>query len=119
MISAVCTRAVERARVDLRDLPLREKPAERVRLRDPLVTQGKVGKVTVEDTLGVADVAVANQVEAGRNRGLAHSRRCYGMRALRRINWNRWDISGEGVGHIGRRPFATVSLRRTLSWRPR
>jgi hypothetical protein len=28
--------------------------------------------VTVEDALGVADVAVANQVEAGGNRGLAH-----------------------------------------------
>jgi hypothetical protein len=35
--------------------------------------------MTVEDALGVANVAMANQVEAGSDRRFAHSWRCYGM----------------------------------------
>ena len=71
--------ALERAGVDLADMGAREVPAERVRLRDALLAERKVREVTVEDAVRVADVAVANQVETGRDRGFAHSRRCYGM----------------------------------------
>jgi hypothetical protein len=49
-------------------------------LANALLAEREVGEVAVEDAMWVVDVAMANQVEAGR---LAHSRRCYVMAVTR------------------------------------
>ena len=89
MISEVCRARLEGARVDLARLGPREEATQRVRLLDAFLAEWEVGQVAVEDTIGISDIAVANQVEAGRGRGFAHSWRCYGksLRGGLRLCW--------------------------------